>query len=298
MAVDALYQQLWDTNIRYHLDNINVYRLAFTNSDFVGDVRYGATLQAVLVDVPDPTEYTGAWTADDVGTISADAVEFQVTEQEKFLVKLPVTLQNAVPMQLMEVGSQRSAMKINEFIDAYVASLYTEVSGSNVFGDSTTPIVVGFGTGETSPLVALQRLRSKIGAVTPPPGGYNVVIPDWMATMLAIQIGTRQTTLGDAQLQGGAGADIQQGVVATNIAGFKTVYSSSNVPNTAGAKYKVMAGGRSITFAQIIQLVEIVKDPYDFADIVRGLYVFGGKIMMPATMALGTFSEGDYPVNA
>ena len=67
---------------------------------------------------------------------------------------------------------------------------------------------------------------------------------------------------------------------------------SNNVPNTAGAKYKVLAGHRiAWSYASQVTKVEAYRPESRFADAVKGLHIYGGKVVRPNCLAVGTFSK-------
>ena len=63
------------------------------------------------------------------------------------------------------------------------------------------------------------------------------------------------------------------------------MYKSNNIaaPSTAGGK--VLAGHISSTAtAQTIISTETLRDPSSFGDIVRGLHVYGAKVLRPEAL--------------
>jgi len=99
----------------------------------------------------------------------------------------------------------------------------------------------------------------------------------------------------DLKLAGAAAGQIAGGAIlngfVTRIAGFD-ILESQNVPNTAGAKYKILFGtNRAITFADQIVKVEAIRDPDQFRDIVRGLDVYGAKVVRPDFLGVMTMSK-------
>ena len=89
------------------------------------------------------------------------------------------------------------------------------------------------------------------------------------------------------------GAGLQNGLVAANIHGFK-VYVSNNLPakgTGAGASgalaqdtnYGVILAGQTeaVATAEQMNKVENYRDPDSFADIVRGMHLYGRKILRP-----------------
>jgi hypothetical protein len=58
------------------------------------------------------------------------------------------------------------------------------------------------------------------------------------------------------------------------------MYKSNNVAATSNATGKCMAGHMSSTAtANTILSTEVLRDPSSFGDIVRGLHVYGAKVL-------------------
>ena len=70
------------------------------------------------------------------------------------------------------------------------------------------------------------------------------------------------------------------------------IFLSNNVANTSGAKYKVMMGIPVITYAEAIMKTETYRVESAFATGVKGLHVYGAKLVSPAALALATVSKG------
>ena len=64
---------------------------------------------------------------------------------------------------------------------------------------------------------------------------------------------------------------------------------SNNVPNTASAKYRIMAGHPSaITYAAQLTKVEALRPQLRFADAVKGLNLYGALVVRPQNLAVLT----------
>ena len=68
-------------------------------------------------------------------------------------------------------------------------------------------------------------------------------------------------------------------------AGFR-ILKSNNVPNTTGAKYRIIAG-HSIATAYVEQVLDVqtFKPEKRFGDAVKGLHVYGAKVVRPNSLA-------------
>ena len=91
------------------------------------------------------------------------------------------------------------------------------------------------------------------------------------------------------------GSGIQNGVVSSNIHGF-TVYTSNNLPQVgtgssftganSSTNFGVIVAGHSsaVATAEQINKTETYRDPDSFADIVRGMHLYGRKILRPEAL--------------
>jgi hypothetical protein len=68
-------------------------------------------------------------------------------------------------------------------------------------------------------------------------------------------------------------------------AGF-TILNSNNVPQTAGAKYKIIAGhAQATSYVEQVLDVQTYKPEKRFGDAVKGLHVYGAKVVRPSALA-------------
>jgi hypothetical protein len=88
------------------------------------------------------------------------------------------------------------------------------------------------------------------------------------------------------------GSGLMNGIVSNNIHGF-TVYASNNLPSVgtgssfagvnSAVNYGAIVAGHSsaVATAEQINKTETYRDPDSFADIVRGMHLYGRKILRP-----------------
>jgi hypothetical protein len=91
------------------------------------------------------------------------------------------------------------------------------------------------------------------------------------------------------------GSGLQNGLVLNNLHGFR-VYVSNNLPvigtgpsttgGTNASNYGIMVGGHdsAVATAEQINKTETYRDPDSFADIVRGMHLYGRKILRPEAL--------------
>jgi len=116
-----------------------------------------------------------------------------------------------------------------------------------------------------------------------PAEGRWAIVPPWYHGLLLkdqrfVSFGTEQNL-----------ATLRNGRVGM-AAGF-TILKSPLVPNTSGAKYKILAGhSMAITLAEQIMNVEAYRPQLRFGDAVKGLMVYGAKVVRPMSLACLTAS--------
>jgi hypothetical protein len=97
------------------------------------------------------------------------------------------------------------------------------------------------------------------------------------------------------------GSGLQNGLVLNNLHGFK-VYVSNNLPSigtgsdtvggTNASNYGIVVGGHSsaVATAEQINKTETYRDPDSFADVVRGMHLYGRKILRPEALVTARFN--------
>lgn len=296
MALTAQLLETWKPRAEAYTDKKAVFVQALCNRNYEGEAKENATVHILTVGDVSVSTYSGGWNDSDFASLSTTKVDFSVDQKDKILFRVNDTDQLGSAIKLLDNGMERAAVAIALEVDAFIAGKHSEIT-TNVYGSDASPIVVGFdsGSGEVLPSRALSRLQRKLAESNADQDAPNVVVPAWLADALLVELGVnRATALGDQLSRLGVTTGLLQGVTA---GGFSQIYVSNNVVNTASAKYKVMAGTpkSAITFASAIDKLESGRIQNDFADFVKGLYVYGAKVPFETHMALGTFDAGHYP---
>jgi hypothetical protein len=141
-------------------------------------------------------------------------------------------------------------------------------------------------TATASPLMVIARMGRLLDQQFVDSGGRWLVVDPIFIEMLKDE---------DSRLLNGdfGGSGLQNGLVINNLHGFR-VYVSNNLPKvgtgagTAGTANQntdfgvIVAGHDSaVATAQQITKTETYRDPDSFADIVRGMHLYGRKILRP-----------------
>lgn len=112
-----------------------------------------------------------------------------------------------------------------------------------------------------------------------PEQGRYIVLPAWACAML------KKSDLKDASLTGDGTSVLRNGRIG--MIDRTTVYNSNLLPVAAG-KYTVYAGHKSaLAFAAQLTKLETIRAESTFGDIMRGLMVYGFKVVDPTAMTVG-----------
>ena len=272
---------------------------AITNTDYSGEISaYGDSVKIIKEPVISISDYTRG--SDTTATKLTDQELTMVVDSAKafkFIVDDIETKMSHVNFK--EVASSSAAYALKDSFDAAViADMFSGLSasspnhvlgadnatalGANVY-DGTGSVDIGL-TSETDPLNLMARMARLLDEQNvPEEGRWFVAGPDFYE-----QLGQSSSKLLSVDFNAGQGS-IRNGLVSSGkLRGFD-MYKSNNIAATSNATGKVLAGHISSTAtAQTIISTEVLRDPSSFGDIVRGLHVYGSKVLRPEAI-VGAF---------
>ena len=190
-------------------------------------------------------------------------------------------------------------LKVNQLDMSDMTNITTSASSSTT-GDSIPlaprlPGATSKGTTTASPLQLIARMARQLDTGNVDSRGRYLVVDPIFMEMLKDE----DSRLLNADF-GGAG--LQNGLVAGNIHGFR-VHVSNNLPTdgtgpgTSGTTAQddnfgiILAGQEeAVASAEQINKVENYRDPDSFADIVRGMHLYGRKILRPQALVTARYN--------
>lgn len=280
MPITVSNPTLWSARILEHLDKTFVFE-ALINRNYEGEIKdAGSTVRILQIGDVSIDDYGG--TLNDPTELTDTALDLIIDQKKYFNFVVDDVDERISILKLIDEGSKRAAYAMSDVRDRHIASFHSAVDVANLYGDDANPIVVGLGTGEVSPYNALLELSQRLDEANVATTNRRAILPSWMIRALKVELGYRATGLGDSVTQKG---------LAGTIDGM-AVYQSNNVANVSGEKYKAMAGLPMITFADAIVKTETYRPEKKFATGVKGLHVWGAKLLQPKALALGTFNKG------
>ena len=272
---------------------------AITNTDYAGEISaFGDSVRIIKEPVISVSDYTRG----------SDTTQTKLTDQEitlvvdsakafKFIVDDIET--NMSHVNFKEVATSSAAYALRDSYDAAViASMFSGVStsspdhalgadaaaatqtmGQHQGGSNSIDLLGSDGTG-TDPLDVMSFMAKLLDEQSVPEEGRWFVAPPSFYNELA-QSGSKLLSV---DFNAGQGS-IRNGLVSSGkLRGFD-MYKSNNVAAASTATGKILAGHISSTAtAQTIISTEVLRDPTSFGDIVRGLHVYGAKVLRPEAL--------------
>lgn len=279
MAVTTFIPELWAGRLLRALEKSSVYGQAgVINRDYEGEIsQAGDTVHIGTIGAITVKSYTRNSTIDAPETLATTDQSLLIDQEKYFNFEVDDIDKAQVAGNLMGPALQESAYALRDTVDQFVAALHTNFAGHYEKGDDTTPYVV-----DTSVKAydALVDLSTGLDELNVPDEGRFCIIPPWFSALLAK----------DTRLMDNVPGLIGNGQIGQ--VDRLRVMRSNNVPNTSATKYKVIAGvPMGWSFAQQIVKTEAFRPQDTFSDAVKGLNVYGAKVIRPAIWALGTFNK-------
>ncbi|MFE4577329.1 N4-gp56 family major capsid protein [Streptomyces chartreusis] len=273
MALTNFVPEVWAASTLTALDEALAYGSeGVTNRDYEGDVTdFGGSVTINTVTDPTVENYTPY--TDMTGGNAATTPQTMDINQRK---AWSLNIDDVDRAQARDDGdfvakvTKRAAHLLSKSADAYIAAQMAAAvtPGAEVTVDAAA---------EAYDL--LVDLRTDLSeAEVPIEGRWVVVTPAFHGFLLK---DPRFVATGDAL----GGTTRSSGVVG-QAAGF-TVLESNQAPNGPGAGAgKLVIAGHAVatTYADQITKVEALRHPKQFVDILRGLHVYGAKVIRPSAL--------------
>jgi len=160
-------------------------------------------------------------------------------------------------------------------------------------GATTTPLAAvarSPTTGKTEIVDIILRLGQALDEYNVPETGRWVVLPTWAATLI------KMSELREAYLSGDATSILRNGRIG--MVDRFTLYTSNLIPSGTAAgivagEYLVYAGhAHGLTFASQMTKMETLRSEQTFGTVMRGLQVYGYKVVDPTAIAQAVISVG------
>ena len=283
-----------------------------TNTDYAGEIEnFGDTVRIIK----EPTITVSSYSRGSVVNpqdLADDQTTMVVDQANAFAFKIDDIEERQSHVNFEALATSSGAYSLKRKYDANI--LTAMASGAGLTGES------GAATAQISDIGTLGTALDIGGATTPGDTAVNTMlvmaqalddqsVPEenrWFVAPPAFykHLFSAGAKFAEVQVTGDATSPLRNGLVSLgNIAGFQCYKSTALVSNggtdqvtlsglaTDGTENLLLAGHMSSTAtASHIAKTEVVRSTETFSDIVRGLHVFGRKVLRPEAMVRGVVS--------
>lgn len=287
MSITNYIPSVWAGAILRALDTLLVYGApSVINSDYEGEItNAGDSVKITMVGDVTVKNYTRNANIDAPEELT-DAQLTLLIDQLKYFNFALDDVDAAQALNggaLMNEAARRAAYGLRKVMDSFIAALYPDVDAGNFIGSDAAPIT-GFVADPKVAYKQLVALRTKLDTTDTPEDGRWVVVPPWFEGYLLQD---------DRFVSYGTGPnreELENGRIG-RAAGFE-IAKSNQVPNTSLTKYKIIAGhNMAWSRAQQILKTEAFRPEGRFSDALKGLHVYGAKVLRPSNLAVLVASD-------
>lgn len=285
MATNYFIPQVWSAKILEALDKELVYAELF-NTDYEGEItEAGDTVhiaQVGDVTIKDFKCGTDIAAPDDV---KVEDLMLEIDQSKYFNISVCDVNEVQSKISLLDTATQRAGYGFADVCDQYLGSLLsTSGQVKDGLGTKAAPIII---TADNA-YETLVKMKTALDKANLPKKERKVVVPpEFEGFMLldprfvAVPVDASQDRLTEGTVYRAAGFEIR---------------TSNNVPSEtdggSGGSTTVFSivGSSPIqgTFAQQILKTEAYRPEKRFADAVKGLHVYGAKVLRPKVVAVAT----------
>lgn len=274
MSVDTFKPEVWAATLLVAMRKALVYG-ALVNRDYEGEIREkGDTVTINSISRPTIGNYVPDVTVISPENLTTAQRKLIVDQAKYFAFEIDDVDKRQAAGELLPEALSEAGYALADVFDQFIASLYTGVQSANAIGTvavkSSEPL-----TFYDNVLVPLKVVLDESNV---PTEGRWAVIPPWAHGRLL-----RDDRFIRADASGREAASVTGHV--GDAAGFHLAVSN-NTPNPAGDDNIVLAGtNAAISAAEQINSVEAYRPESSFSDALKGLQLYGAKLLRPDGIA-------------
>lgn len=278
MALDNFTPEIWSAQLLVNLHNSLVFgSSAVVNRDYEGEIRaYGDTVRINSIGGVTVADYTKDTDMGARQVLSSSQMALVIDQAKKFDFEIDDIDNAQNNPKVMGSAMREAAFALGNTTDSFLSGL---IVASFALGAGAAGNYLGDVTRATTyeGLVDLARKLDENNA--PPEGRWAVVSPLVYAGLLKdarfVSFGTQANR-----------ATIVNRVVGT-IAGFNILVSNT-VPLDVADPVVLAGSNMAVTFAEQVSKVEAYRPHARFADAMKGLHLYGAKVVRPELTAAFT----------
>jgi hypothetical protein len=266
---------------------------AITNTDYAGEIEnFGDTVNIIK----EPTITVSAYSRGavvDTQDIVDDQIQLVVDQANAFSFKVDDIEERHSHVNFESIATSSGAYALkNEYDKNVIAAMVAGVSSSSpdhLLGADTgsgQDQDVGFGTSEVDPVDTISKHNRLLNAAdVPEENRWFLAGPEFVEQLGQANSKLMSDTTGNA-------TPLRNGKVLSGKIMNMDVYMTNNFAASSTSNFfKVLGGHMSSTAtANHIAKIEVIRHPESFSDVVRGLHVFGRKVLRDNALVLSHIS--------
>ena len=270
MAITNFIPTVWSENLYQELDKKYI-GVANCNRDFEGEIREkGNTVRICGIGDVVVSEYTKNANMSAPATLSDNARDLEINQAKYFNFQIDDIDRAQSSPKLMEAAMKNAASALANDADRYIYSMYAQ-AGSTLQCENTD-------VNNIIDLIIDARTKLFANNVADPEDIVVEVSPEigGMILKAKVNLSTDNTSAMEAGCIGAIG-------------GCKIFVSNNieKVESGTGHTHKCLARTkRAIAFAEQLSEIDAYRPELRFADAVKGLHLYGAKVVYPKEMVL------------
>lgn len=270
MALDQFKPQLWSRRFIVNVDKALVFKNV-VDTTYEGEIQYGNVLKINEIGDITVSDYGSA----DISYQDIDDAqrELVIDQRKYFAYNIDDVDAAQSNVSVMDGAMRKAAHAVGNTIDTFIAGKYTEagIKDATNLGTSPTSGLSLYASSMPGLLTHMMRKLKEANAIGQP----WCVAPPWFMQLLRFaQITTTGNTSFDSPNAPGLTSDAVYGM------GFN-FYESNNVVVTSTYSNIMFGTSDAIAYAGQVSKIEGLRLEKRFADAMRGLYVYGAKVVRP-----------------
>ena len=258
---------------------------AICNTDYMGEISsFGDTVNIIKEPQISVNDYTRGLAVTSTNLTDQELV-LTIDQAKSFAFKLDDLEKRFSHVNFQAIASDNAAYKLRDAMDENIMTAISAGAGVTTgMGTTSVPIDIGFGSGEVDPLNQMALAAKELDENNvPEEGRWFVAAPEWYNVL-----SNTASKLLTVDFNAGQGS-IRNGLVASGLLRGFQMYKSNNLPTndltgatpagTATQPEALFGHISAVSAASAMNKVETVRDTATFSDIVRGLMVWGRKVL-------------------
>lgn len=270
MAITNFIPTVWSENLYQELDKKYI-GVANCNRDFEGEIREKGNIVRICgVGNVVVSEYTKNTNMNAPTTLSDNARDLKIDQAKYFNFQIDDIDRAQATPKLMEAAMKNAAGALANDADRYIYTLYGQAGSTITCNDVNVDNIID--------LIIDARTRLFSGNVTDPEDIVIEVTPEIAGLILKakVNLSTDNTAV------------METGCIGA-IGGCKIFVSNNvdKVESDTGYEHKCFARTkRAIAFAEQLSEIDAYRPELRFADAVKGLHLYGAKVVYPKEFVL------------